>query len=289
MIGDQGSGIRDQRVRIAAVLLLAFVGAGRQARPALAQTPRLSNGRIEPHATTSIAKDLRALAATLTEPTWLGYAQPMIDGEHNMCDYWNDGRQFTQSTDPVRLEPADFFFVLFRVENKEIIRIRTFSANCPLDAGGKAVHWFTNVAVTDSVAFLKTFIGPNATRRLMDSAVTAMALTEGQQPLHELTTLAREGTTTNVKGSALFWLAQRAGQKAVGTITAAIENDPDTEVKKKAVFALSQLPKDEGVPMLIDQARNNKNAAVRKQAMFWLGQSKDPRALKFFEEILSRR
>jgi HEAT repeat protein len=52
------------------------------------------------------------------------------------------------------------------------------------------------------------------------------------------------------------------------------------------VFALSQLPKDEGVPLLIQQARTNKNAAVRKQAMFWLGQSKDPRALKFFEEIL---
>jgi HEAT repeat protein len=60
-------------------------------------------------------------------------------------------------------------------------------------------------------------------------------------------------------------------------------------VKKKAVFALSQLPKDEGVPLLIDQSRNNKNPAVRKQAMFWLGQSKDPRALKFFEEILTRR
>jgi hypothetical protein len=43
------------------------------------------------------------------------------------------------------------------------------------------------------------------------------------------------------------------------------------------------------VPLLIDQARNNKNPAVRKQAMFWLGQSKDPRALKFFEEILTRR
>ena len=98
--------------------------------------------------------------------------------------------------------------------------------------------------------------------------------------------LASTGTTASVKGNALFWLAQRAGQKAVGTITAAIENDPDTEVKKKAVFALSQLPKDEGVPLLIQQARTNKNAAVRKQAMFWLGQSKDPRALKFFEEIL---
>jgi hypothetical protein len=40
------------------------------------------------------------------------------------------------------------------------------------------------------------------------------------------------------------------------------------------------------VPKLIEVARNNKNAVVRKQAMFWLGQSNDPRALKFFEEVL---
>ncbi len=271
------------------VATLTVVALATIALPAAGQTPRLSNGRIEPHATTNIAKDLRALAATLTEPTWIGYTQPMIDGEHNMCDYWNDGTRFSSSTDPIRLEPADFFFVLFRVENKDIIRIRTFSANCPLDAGGKAVHWFNNVAVNDSVAFLKTFIGPSTTRRMMDSAVTAIALTEGQQPLNELITIARDGATANVKGQGLFWLAQRAGQKAIGTITAAIDNDPDTEVKKKAVFALSQLPKDDGVPLLIDQARNNKNPAVRKQAMFWLGQSRDPRALKFFEEILTRR
>ena len=289
MSGDRRSGIGDRSVRAGAILFLALVGTGLQSRPAAAQTPRLSNGRIESHATANIAKDLRALAATFTEPTWIGYTQPLIDGEHNMCDYWNNGMRFSQSTDPIRLEPADFFFVMFRVENKEIIRIRTYSANCPLDAGGKAVHWFNNVAVNDSVNFLKTFIGATATRRLMDASVTAIALTEGQQPLSELIALARDGATSSVKGSALFWLAQRAGQQAVGTITAAIDNDPDTDVKKKAVFALSQLPKDQGVPLLIDQARNNKNPAVRKQAMFWLGQSKDPRALKFFEEILSRR
>ena len=62
---------------------------------------------------------------------------------------------------------------------------------------------------------------------------------------------------------------------------------PNTEVKKKAVFALSQLPKDEGVPLLINVARTNANPEVRKQAMFWLGQSKDPRALAFFEEVLT--
>ncbi len=252
-----------------------------------AQQPRLSNGRIEQHTVSAgIAKDLPALAAALSEPSWIGYAQPMIDGDHNMCDYWNDGRMISQSTDPIRLEPADFFFVMFRIEEKQITRIRTYSANCPLDAGGKAVHWFTNVPVNDSISYMKTFMSPTATKKLNDSAITVIALTEGARPLTELLTLARDGGTSQVKGNALFWLAQRAGQKAVGTITAAIENDPDTEVKKKAVFALSQLPKDEGVPLLIQQARTNKNPVVRKQAMFWLGQTKDPRALKFFEEIL---
>lgn len=250
------------------------------------QTPRLSNGRIESHTTTNIARDLQALANTLTEPTWIGYTQPLIDGDHQMCDYWNNGNRYSQSTDPIRLEPADFFFVLFRVEEKQITRIRTYSENCPLDAGGKAVHWFNNVSVGDSIGYMKTFMSPTAARKLNDSAVTVISLTKGDQALNELLTLARDGSSSAIKGNALFWLAQRAGQKAIGTITAAIENDPDTKVKEKAVFALSQLPKDEGVPLLIQQARNNKNPAVRKQAMFWLGQSKDPRALKFFEEIL---
>jgi hypothetical protein len=283
-----GAGSREPGTAVRGFLVALLVAAGAHfgASAAFAQTPRLSNGRLEPHATTSIARDVPALAKTLGEPMWIGYAQPLIDGDHQMCDYWNNGNRYTQSTDPIRLEPADFFFVMLRVENREITRIRTYSANCPLDAGGKAVHWFNNVSVADSIAFMKTFMGPSQPRKFNDSAVTVLALTEGDGPLNELLTLARDGATSTVKGNALFWLAQRAGQKAIGTITAAIENDPDTKVKEKAVFALSQLPKDEGVPLLIQQARTNKNPAVRKQAMFWLGQSKDPRAIKFFEEIL---
>ncbi len=83
--------------------------------------------------------------------------------------------------------------------------------------------------------------------------------------------------------------AWEAVQKARGRTGAHGEQDFDkfaTEVKKRAVFALSQLPKSEGVPLLIQVARTNRNPEVRKQAVFWLGQSRDERALKFFEEIL---
>lgn len=52
--------------------------------------------------------------------------------------------------------------------------------------------------------------------------------------------------------------------------------------------ARAQLPKDEGIALLIKVAKTNQNPAVRKQAMFWLGQSRDPRTLDFFAEVLSK-
>ncbi len=73
---------------------------------------------------------------------------------------------------------------------------------------------------------------------------------------------------------------------AAGIIIQALDNDPDVQVKKQAVSALSQLPGDEGIPLLIKLARSHTNPVVRKQAMQRLGQSNDPRALSFFEEVL---
>jgi HEAT repeat protein len=121
-------------------------------------------------------------------------------------------------------------------------------------------------------------------------AHVTFALSVSKEPgaVDEMIRMAHDDESTHVRGQALFWLAQKAGKKEAAAITNAIENDPDTEVKKKAVFALSQMPKDEGVPKLIEVAQNNRNPVVRKQAMFWLGQSNDPRALAFFEKVLSQ-
>ena len=44
----------------------------------------------------------------------------------------------------------------------------------------------------------------------------------------------------------------------------------------------------EGVPLLINVAKTNKNPAVRREAVRWLGQTHDPRALDYLEEILTK-
>jgi HEAT repeats len=247
--------------------------------------------------------------------------------------------------------------VLFRVEQKQIGKIRVVSEDCTLDTGGRTVIWLTGVKPGESVAWLEEFVlaqkhGGHDKHNTGDSALTAIAMhadaaadralesfTAPDKPaelrkqtsfwlgeargktglaalekmakndpgpdvreeiafaysvshepgaLGDMIRMAHEDGSAHVRGQALFWLAQKAGQRAVGTITGAIENDPDTEVKKQAVFALSQLPEDEGVPKLIEVAQTNRNPEVRKQAMFWLGQSEDPRALEFFEKILTQ-
>jgi hypothetical protein len=104
----------------------------------------------------------------------------------------------------------------------------------------------------------------------------------------ELIHMAKFDEDSKVRGQALFWIAQKAGKRATAALNDAIQNDPETEVKKKAVFALSQLPKEEGVPQLIHVADTNANPEVRKQAFFWLGQSGDPRALAYLEQVLKK-
>jgi hypothetical protein len=271
--------------------------------PAGAQ-PRLSNGEVRP---TPVSGSLTRAAIERVAPSgpaWTGYAVPSIPGEHQMC-CWNGGSNgaccegcrlepgaatsvstLPPRTGPIPLEGSRQVFVLYRVERGQVDRIRMFSEDCPLDGGGLTLYWFTGVRPADSVAVLGSFVAAASERKVANSALSALAMHQEPAALDRLIAAAREGATTQIRGQALFWLAQRAGEKAVGAISEAIAKDPETDVKRRAVFALSQLPKDEGVPLLIQLARTNTNPAVRKQAMFWLGQSKDPRALKFFEEIL---
>jgi hypothetical protein len=366
-------------VTFAIALLLAPAAA-------LAQQPRIINGRLDPQAAGSnLDAAFRRLVAAQTEPAWIGYSVPTVsDANRSFCcsggDTWvsggiviQNGRLATCGLEPgdravrtsqgqpapnqgpIRLEGPESMTVLYRIEEKAVQRIRIFSPDCELDAGGRTIHWLEPASGADSIRLLSTFVSKADVKsdKLTDAAITAIAMhrddaadaalerfaspkdspefvrkkvtfwlgsargrrgfdavrriaredpsddvrksamfglsqSSDAQSVPELVRFAREDASAKVRGEAIFWLAQKAGQKVAAEITAAIENDPDTDVKRRAVFALSQLPRDEGVPLLINVAKTNKNPVVRKQAIFWLGQSKDPRALDFFTQILTK-
>lgn len=274
---------------------------------AAAQPGSISNGRVETIAAPGgLAAAVRDVSSRASEAFWVGYAVPILEGRRGSCCYWSDagmrgdacgvgcrlepapggGQAVTIDAGgkAVPLEGASTVLVLARVEHGAVTRIRTFAEDCPLDAGGRTVFWANGVMAADSLTWLASLV--DLDQKIAQGALAAIAMHRDAEATSRLIALARAHVSARVRGDALFWLAQRAGARVGSTITDAIASDPETEVKRRAVFALSQLPKDEGVPLLIQVARTNRNLEVRKQAMFWLGQSKDQRAIAFFEEIL---
>ncbi len=152
----------------------------------------------------------------------------------------------------------------------------------------KALFWLGASRGARGAAILKNVLATDPSEHVRDKAVFALSISKQPEALDALIQTAKSDSSAHVRGQALFWLAQKAGKRASAAISGAIENDPDIEVKKKAIFALSQLPKDEGIPKLIQVARTQKSPEVRKQAFFWLGQSHDPRALAFIQEVLTK-
>ena len=256
-----------------------FLNAGTSAQSQIVNAQLTSR-----RATRGLDAEIQSVAAQ-GGPAWIAYRVSTVRGPQHMCNSnnWTSTR--------VMLEPATELTVLVRVENGRIERIQAATPDCEVDAGGLPVVWLDGISTAQSTAWLTAQIKSTETSgqrapKIVDSALRALIWHPGDEPINTIVALARDDRRPYVRSQALFWLSQRAGQQAVGAIRNAIDNDPETEVKRKAVFGLSQLPKDEGVPLLIDVARNNNNREVRRQAMFWLGQSKDPRAVSFFEQVL---
>lgn len=164
---------------------------------------------------------------------------------------------------------------------------RLIARNEPLELRKKAAFWIGNSRGREGFEILKANLADSDAdfRKHLTFAFSQSPVPES---VDALIGMAKRDSSGEVRGQALFWLAQKAADRAADAIQNAIRDDPDEDVKKKAVFALSQLPREEGVAQLIRVARTNRNPEVRKQAVFWLGQSRDPRALAFIEEILDR-
>ncbi len=122
-----------------------------------------------------------------------------------------------------------------------------------------------------------------------DDAVFPATIADSVEVWPDLLALAKDPRAPQkARKSALFWVGQEAAEGVTRGLQQVAEDErEESEVRKSAVFALSQRPAAQGVPALIQTARTAKDPEIRKSAVFWLGQTNDPRAVTFFEEVLA--
>lgn len=158
-------------------------------------------------------------------------------------------------------------------------------------------HWVPKDGVTDlgpvparDAAAMLLGIARRNGRGAEKAIFPAMIADSMPDVWRQLVAIARMPSVRNeVRKSAVFWVGQEAAAAATKDLKALVGDDAiESEVRESAVFALSQRPADQAVPALVDVAKTSRDPRLRRSAIFWLGQTEDPRALAYFEDVLTR-
>jgi hypothetical protein len=213
--------------------------------------PRLENAKVEKrNVTGTLAATVADVHRNATTPVWIGYAVDPISGEHTICcgnysdpngnawcgkctlemedGHWNGTRSghgsiaIDKDGDSgathgiMKLEGAQRLVVLFRLQEKQLTRIKLASEDCVLDAGGLPFFWLTDVKPTESVAFLGSYVhereGVGSQKHSTgNDALTAIALHDGQEAEAALESFTAPAQPEGVEktGGVLAWSSAR--------------------------------------------------------------------------------
>jgi HEAT repeats len=265
---------------------------------AAGQTPNITNGQVqEIVARADLKPTIDGVLQGHEAPLWIGYRIPTAAKERSMCCYETSGAWDTgqcsggcrvESSHGVSMsdskgacsapEPPRYAFVFLRTgekDDKQIRKVRVYSADCRLDFGGLPVFWINEVKPEQSVEVLTalaTRAEPGEKNDLAHSAVMAIALHDSPSADAALEKLIQPGQPERLRENVAFWLGVERGKRGQELLHKYVKSDPDARFREKGTFALSQSKQPEALTDLIDMARHDSSSRVRGQAIFWLAQ-----------------
>ena len=252
-----------------------------------ATLPHVENAKLETvPAAGTLRQQIETWAARQTGTAWIAYAVPAIESHMSNCCFDGDWRDrgccgtchlqaehntYSNSNDDCGSLGPSSVAMFYRVEDKKIDKIRLFSENCKVDAGGLPVAIITDVDPRQSIEYLSTLIGTEDTH-LGNVALDAIAQHADPAADATLDRFVSAGQPEKLREHAAFWLGIARGQHGYATLKRLIESDPDDDFRHKLTFPLSQSRVAEAQDELIHVAQQDSSSRVRGQALFWLAQ-----------------
>jgi hypothetical protein len=279
---------------------LAVAAFGQQA--ARTSQPQIVNGQVETRAVgTNLNNTVQQIEGEGTRPLWIAYGVEEIAGERSVCcGNYNSGENVgcgtcrlenehgntmsdRHSGGTVKLEQGRQLVVLLRVADKHVMKIRTASDDCTLDAGGLRVVWLTGVKGDESVGLLANYVRPEEVQRhgehgLSEQALTAMAMHADAAADRAFASFVAPTQPEGLREKASFWLGAARGEKGLVLLKQMAKSDPSADVRAQVSFALYVSPEPSAMDEMIRMAHDDESAHVRGQALFWLAQKAGKKA-----------
>jgi HEAT repeats len=296
------------------LLAASFVlcsGGVSASRAQQSDTPRIESAQVQARSVGG------TLTATMTElernaasALWVGYAVDAVAGQRSICcGNYNDGENCRKcgletgnarnavnakneaSKSPVLLESGRRLTVLFRLQDKQLMRVKVATEDCVLDAGGLPFIWLTEVKPAESVAFLTAYVrdgGADGEKHSIgNEALMAIALHDGQEAEGAMDSFTAPAQPEELRKQAAFWLGVARGKEGLAALQRMAKNDPSTEVRGHVAFALSISKEPAALEEMIRMAHEDESGHVRGQAIFWLAQKAGKRAVSAIDNAIA--
>lgn len=260
----------------------------------LAQQPKVNNTNLT----------VEAMEGTLTatvdrsrqsgEQRWLGYEVPALP-QSRLSTCSSDASSMDDECCGVyRLEDDGHYsmnhddnasehnvYVLLRLDHGQIVKVRSVTAGCHLDAGGVPFTWLTGVNPEDSVAFLSglaTQSSESNRSHVVDGALLSIGYHKTPQATKALVEIASSAGPMHLREQAAFWLAVQRGHEGFLALQSLEKNTTDTALREKLPFDFSQNSDPAAEDELLHMAKSDPVTKVREQALFWLAQKAGKKA-----------
>ena len=101
-----------------------------------------------------------------------------------------------------------------------------------------------------------------------------------------MATAKNPGISIDARKMCLFWAAE-SGNLETDDLRSLYAEFEEPELRKQLIFSVADMDSEAGLDLLIEIARSDPSNEMRQMAIFWLGDSGDPRALEYLEELLA--
>ena len=293
--------------------MIATLLALAAAATATAQKPKVTNARLqELSASAGLKATVDGLLQKQTGPFWIGYRIPTAAKDRTMCcfdsvDQFRNGDRCCMGcrmesekggsfngtvSDCSPPEPLPYAFVFFRADQKQVSKIRVYSADCALDFANLPLFWLEDVKPEQSVELLAGMVAAENSEtayRKKDpahQAVMAIALHDTPAADQTLERMVQPGQRISLRENVAFWLGVERGKKGVELLRKYVKDDPDDRMRDKGTFAFSQSKEPEALKDLISMARHDQSPRVRSQAIFWLAQIGSRKEAEFITDAI---
>ena len=169
-----------------------------------------------------------------------------------------------------------------------ILRAFAERRDAPSELREKAIFWLGQNRSADNAQFLKDLYKKLENDDLKEKVIFSLSQMGGTDNYRWLMDIALDShEDIEIRKKALFWAGQ-GNSVDVADLVRLYDSMNDRDMKEQLIFVYSQRREAAALDKLFSIGKNDPDRELRKKAIFWIGQSRDPRAAQFLQELINQ-